>query len=199
MLVDVTRFRHSPGEQVGLWRDEHIIPRYNAAGGRKFAFLVPPRAPGTVENGSEPAREPFVRVKDRPARSYPSESCLRPPTVAVGRFRSIYRASRRVALASQCGQQPEIVFPPRDRTSVTCQGGKVMPHKSSQAAGPVIEPDRPHKSLHVLGRRLKTKVLVTGLKAATTPDPTFKIGVGARAPRRVRFRSASSNFSCAQG
>jgi hypothetical protein len=31
MLVNVTKFSHSPGEHVGLWRDEHIVPRYNAA------------------------------------------------------------------------------------------------------------------------------------------------------------------------
>jgi hypothetical protein len=36
---------------------------------------------------------------------------------------------------------------------------EVMPDKSSQAAGQVFEPDRPHKSLHVLGRRPKTKAL----------------------------------------
>jgi hypothetical protein len=58
MLVDVTRFRHSPGEQVPRWRDEHIIPRYNAAGVRKFAFLVPRGAPGTVESGHQPEKEP---------------------------------------------------------------------------------------------------------------------------------------------
>ena len=32
MLVDVTKFRHSPGEQIPQWRDENIIPRYSAAG-----------------------------------------------------------------------------------------------------------------------------------------------------------------------
>src|SRR6266545_1468882 len=33
------------------------------------------------------------------------------------------------------------------------------------AAGQVLEPDRPHKSLHVRERRPKTKTLVTGLRA----------------------------------
>jgi hypothetical protein len=51
---------------------------------------------------------------------------------------------------------------------------EVVPDKSSQAAGQVFEPDRPHKSSHVLGRRLKTKALVTGLKAATEPDMPSK-------------------------
>jgi hypothetical protein len=31
------------------------------------------------------------------------------------------------------------------------------------AVGQVFEPDRPHESLHVLGRRPKTETLVTGL------------------------------------
>ena len=46
MLVDVTRFKHTPGEQVAQWRDQHIIPRYDAAGVKKFAFLIPSGAPG---------------------------------------------------------------------------------------------------------------------------------------------------------
>ena len=54
---------------------------------------------------------------------------------------------------------------------------EVMPDKSSQAAGHVFEPDRPHKSLHVLGRRLKTKVLVTGLEVTRRPDmPSKSVG-----------------------
>jgi hypothetical protein len=58
MLVDLTRFGHSPGEGVPRWRDEHVIPRYNSAGVRKFAFLVPAGASGTVESGLEPEKEP---------------------------------------------------------------------------------------------------------------------------------------------
>ena len=58
LLVDVTKFRHTMGEGVGAWRDEHIIPAYNAAGVTKFAFLFPTGAPGTVEEGNEPAKEP---------------------------------------------------------------------------------------------------------------------------------------------
>jgi hypothetical protein len=48
------------------------------------------------------------------------------------------------------------------------------PDKSSKAAGQVFEPDRPHKFLHVLGRRPKTKALVTGLKAARASDMPSK-------------------------
>ena len=36
------------------WRDEHIIPRYNAAGVQKFAFVMPPGMPAIR---AEPANE----------------------------------------------------------------------------------------------------------------------------------------------
>jgi hypothetical protein len=58
LLVDVTKFRHAAGEGLGAWRDVHIIPVYNDAGVKKFAFLLPEGASGTVEDGSEPRREP---------------------------------------------------------------------------------------------------------------------------------------------
>jgi hypothetical protein len=54
MLIDATEFDHRPGEGVMEWRNEHIIPRYNAAGVTRFAFLVPDGAPGTVESGAAP-------------------------------------------------------------------------------------------------------------------------------------------------
>jgi hypothetical protein len=59
---------------------------------------------------------------------------------------------------------------------------EVMPDKSSQAAGQVFEPDRPHKSLHVLGRRQKTKVLVTGLEVTRRPDMPSKPVWGRKLP-----------------
>lgn len=57
LVIDVRRFRFRPGEQVGQWRDEHVIPLYNGAGVRKFAFLVPAGTPGTVSAGNTPAPE----------------------------------------------------------------------------------------------------------------------------------------------
>ena len=36
------------------WRDEHIIPRYNAAGLKKFAFVMPAGMPAI---GAPPAPE----------------------------------------------------------------------------------------------------------------------------------------------
>ncbi len=41
MLIDAVEFRHRFGDGVMQWRDAHIIPRYGAAGVRKFAFLMP--------------------------------------------------------------------------------------------------------------------------------------------------------------
>jgi hypothetical protein len=58
LLIDVTSFGLRPGEHVGPWRDEHVLPRYNAAGAKKFAFLVPAGAPGTVVSGNRPTPEP---------------------------------------------------------------------------------------------------------------------------------------------
>jgi hypothetical protein len=43
--VDVTRFRHTMGEGIGAWRDEHVIPAYNGAAVKKFAFCSRPAPP----------------------------------------------------------------------------------------------------------------------------------------------------------
>src|SRR5215203_1734636 len=57
-----------------------------------------------------------------------------------------------------------------------------MPDKSSRAAVQVFEPYRPHKSLHVLGRRLKTRVMVTGLEVTRRPDMPSKPVWGRKLP-----------------
>ncbi len=41
LLIDALEFRHRFGDAVMQWRDAHIIPRYGAAGVRRFAFLMP--------------------------------------------------------------------------------------------------------------------------------------------------------------
>lgn len=56
-LIDVAEFAHKPSPDFNAWRDKNIIPRYNAAGVKKFAFLLPPAAVQTVENGTAPAVE----------------------------------------------------------------------------------------------------------------------------------------------
>lgn len=45
ILIDVSKFRHRPDEEVGKWRMQNISTRYNAAGVRRFAFLVSPGSP----------------------------------------------------------------------------------------------------------------------------------------------------------
>src|SRR5215470_15823793 len=44
LLIDATRFRHQFGPGVMQWRDDCIIPRYGAAGTRKFALQPSRRA-----------------------------------------------------------------------------------------------------------------------------------------------------------
>ena len=44
-LVDAVQFRMDFAKMSLGWRDENIIPRYNAAGVKKFAFLLPAGVP----------------------------------------------------------------------------------------------------------------------------------------------------------
>jgi hypothetical protein len=53
LFIDATQFRHEFGPGVMQWRDDCIIPRYGAAGTRKFAFHVPAGFPGTMEAGGK--------------------------------------------------------------------------------------------------------------------------------------------------
>lgn len=53
-LVDATAFAMNPDHMHTGWRDEHIIPRYNAAGVEKFAFHMPAGMPAI---GKPPAPE----------------------------------------------------------------------------------------------------------------------------------------------
>ena len=53
LLIDATEFRHQFGPNVMQWRDDCIIPRYGAAGVRKFAFLMPAGVPNTMESGGK--------------------------------------------------------------------------------------------------------------------------------------------------
>lgn len=57
VLVDVVDFAHQPDPDFSAWRDKNIIPRYNAAGVKKFAFVMPVSAAHTVEHGAPPAAE----------------------------------------------------------------------------------------------------------------------------------------------
>jgi len=55
LLIDATEFRHTFGPGVMEWRNDAIIPRYGAAGVRKFAFHVSAGFPGTIESGGKEA------------------------------------------------------------------------------------------------------------------------------------------------
>ena len=57
MIIDATEFHHELGDGVMEWRDREIIPRYNAAGVKRFAFLWPAGMPDTVEVGGVPKPE----------------------------------------------------------------------------------------------------------------------------------------------
>ena len=57
LLIDATEFRHTFGPGVMEWRDAHIIPRYGAAGVRKFAFLMPA---GFPKAGTEAVEGPAI-------------------------------------------------------------------------------------------------------------------------------------------
>ena len=58
LIVDTTEFFHRWAEDMMGWRDKEIIPRYNAGGVTKFAFITGEGAPfPTVESGADPAAD----------------------------------------------------------------------------------------------------------------------------------------------
>jgi hypothetical protein len=59
LFIDATQFRHqfSDADGVMAWRDAHIIPRYGAAGTRRFAFLMPR---GFPDAGRETVEGPAI-------------------------------------------------------------------------------------------------------------------------------------------
>src|SRR5262247_2763116 len=57
VFIDAIQFRHTFGPGVMEWRDAHIIPRYGAAGIRKFAFLMPA---SFAEAGREAVEGPAI-------------------------------------------------------------------------------------------------------------------------------------------
>lgn len=54
ILTDATRFLMAREHMDGDWRDANITPRYNAAGVKRFAFLMPDGMPAI---GAPPAPE----------------------------------------------------------------------------------------------------------------------------------------------
>jgi len=60
VLVDMAVISHTPAADFEQWREAEIIPRYNAAGVERFAFILPAGVPGTIESGAKPAIEGAV-------------------------------------------------------------------------------------------------------------------------------------------
>ncbi len=100
LLIDATQFRHRFGPGVMQWRDDCIIPRYGAAGARKFAFHVPADFPNTMEAGGKevvegPAIFPTAwfsdrqhalagfRTAERPVASRVRENAMSPMSAAA--------------------------------------------------------------------------------------------------------------------
>ncbi len=59
LFIDATDFKHrfANTDTVMAWRDAHIIPRYGAAGVRRFAFLMPM---GFPDAGKEAIEGPAI-------------------------------------------------------------------------------------------------------------------------------------------
>jgi hypothetical protein len=58
LIVDTTEFLHRWADDMMAWRDKEIIPRYNAGGVAKLAFIAGEAVPfPTVESGARPAPE----------------------------------------------------------------------------------------------------------------------------------------------
>jgi hypothetical protein len=57
LLIDAREFRHSFSPGLTAWRDAQVVPRYGAAGVRRFAFLMPP---GFPKAGTEAVEENAV-------------------------------------------------------------------------------------------------------------------------------------------
>ena len=55
LLVDTTEFAHRWADDMMPWRDREIVPRYNAGGVTKFAFITGGGVPfPTFESGADP-------------------------------------------------------------------------------------------------------------------------------------------------
>jgi hypothetical protein len=53
LLIDAREFRHQFGPGIMEWRDTVVVPRYGAAGVRKFAFVLPKGSPAVGREAVE--------------------------------------------------------------------------------------------------------------------------------------------------
>jgi hypothetical protein len=65
LLIDVSEFKHRPSPEVGTWRDEVILPKYNKAGVKKIAWVWPNNTPS---NGPTSPKDKFEN------RYFPTEA-----------------------------------------------------------------------------------------------------------------------------
>lgn len=61
VLIDVVHFSHESASDFPEWRETNVIPLYNAAGVKRFAFLLPPGSTNSAEMGVQPAVEGSAR------------------------------------------------------------------------------------------------------------------------------------------
>jgi hypothetical protein len=55
-LIDVRSFRFRMTPELDSWRQERIIPAYNAGGLKRFAYVLPPNVPYRPGDGGAEAR-----------------------------------------------------------------------------------------------------------------------------------------------
>jgi hypothetical protein len=64
LLIDVRNFRHKVEDPtLGPWRRDEIVPRYNAAGVRRFGFLLPAGATLPPVEPATPAPGPAYETR----------------------------------------------------------------------------------------------------------------------------------------
>ena len=59
MLVDVRNFKYKMTPQLGIWRDEHISPRYAKFGLKKFGYIVPLGVVSKMKDTMKPVERTF--------------------------------------------------------------------------------------------------------------------------------------------
>jgi len=61
LLVDLRKFHHKPGPDIGKWRSQVLVPRYEAVGVKKFAYVIGNEAPmPPTRHDAEAPKEAFV-------------------------------------------------------------------------------------------------------------------------------------------
>ena len=60
LMIDVRAFKFNMTSELGTWRDEVISPRYNMAGVKKFAYVVPEGSPMASSGEQSPKHETFI-------------------------------------------------------------------------------------------------------------------------------------------